>query len=190
MLCLELGLKPELVPVDMEQGEHKSPKFLALNPAHAVPVLDDDGFLLPESHAIMRYLCALSRDGRLYPDDIKTRAAIDRWLDWTHVSLNPPVQALAIQIMFAGENRDDSIVEASRSSIRAELAVLEAALESTSGVNGKTSLADLAVASTLALYEMCGGTFDDTARVRTYYEKKLKTIKSFAATAPPKGASA
>lgn len=196
MLCHELGLRPERVPVAMETGEHRTPKFLALNPAHAVPVLEDEGLVLPESHAIMRYLCARHRGERLYPADIAARAAIDRWLDWTHCSLNPPVQTLAIQVLFAGDKRDETIVERARAEASAALEVLDSALDpaldaapaSPRGIDQQTSLADLAIASTLALYEMVGGSFTATKRVQAYYEK-LKALPSFAATAPTPAAA-
>jgi glutathione S-transferase len=49
--------------VDVAQGEHKSPDFLAMNPTGRVPVLrTDDGRFLFESAAIMEYL------EELYPD--------------------------------------------------------------------------------------------------------------------------
>jgi glutathione S-transferase len=43
--------------VDLMAGEHRSPAFLAINPNHQVPVLVDDGLVLVESNAILRYLC-------------------------------------------------------------------------------------------------------------------------------------
>jgi glutathione S-transferase len=183
MLCHELGLRPERVPVAMETGAHRTPEFLALNPAHAVPVLEDEGVVLPESHAIMRYLCARHRGERLYPADIAARAAVDRWLDWTHCSLNPPVQTLAIQVLFAGDERDEAIVQRARAEAGAALEVLDSALANPRGINQQTSLADLAIASTLSLYAMVGGGLTDTKRVHAYYEK-LQALPCFAATAP------
>ncbi|HEY0095738.1 MAG TPA: glutathione S-transferase N-terminal domain-containing protein, partial [Archangium sp.] len=49
----ELGLPVTLVSVDMMKGEHKTPGFLAKNPNGKVPTLEDDGFLLWESNAIL-----------------------------------------------------------------------------------------------------------------------------------------
>ena len=52
----ELGLDCELVPVDLANGEHRQPAFLAKNPFGRVPVLVDGDLTLPESHAILAYL--------------------------------------------------------------------------------------------------------------------------------------
>ena len=51
-----LGLKPELVEVDLAAGAHKQPEFLALNPFGQVPVLEDDGVVVADSNAILVYL--------------------------------------------------------------------------------------------------------------------------------------
>lgn len=183
MLCFELGITPELLPVAIDQGEHKSEAFLRLNPAHAVPVLDDEGFILAESHAIMRYLCQKCGGERFYPASAQARAAVDQWLDWTHCRLNPPIQTLAIQILFAGKNRDSALVERAQNDAREALTVLELALPAKRGIGGETSLSDLAIATTLALYELCQGSFETTPRAKAYYEK-LKRLASFKATAP------
>jgi glutathione S-transferase len=60
--------------------------FQRINRFGLVPVIDDDGFVLRESNAIVRYLAAKygpsSGHGDLYPDNLQTRATIDAWMDW------------------------------------------------------------------------------------------------------------
>ena len=56
LFAAEHDLALELRPVDLARGEHLQPAFAALNPSLQVPVLDDEGFLLSESAAILRYL--------------------------------------------------------------------------------------------------------------------------------------
>ncbi|HAA91511.1 MAG: glutathione S-transferase [Rhodospirillaceae bacterium] len=58
------------------------PAFVALNPNRMVPVIAEDGFVLWESHAILRYLGAKYGNGSLYPQDLQIRANADRWMDW------------------------------------------------------------------------------------------------------------
>lgn len=53
-----------------------------MNPQHTIPTLvDDDGFVLWDSHAIMPYLVSkYGKDDSLYPKDLKKRAVIDQRL--------------------------------------------------------------------------------------------------------------
>lgn len=184
ILCHELGLTPELTPVALERGEHKLPAFLRLNPAHAVPVLDDAGFVLAESHAIMRYLCQRHGGERFYPDDIARRAKVDQWLDWTHCRLNPPIQTLTIQLMFMGDKSDPTVVGVARREAGEALQVLEDGLAVRRGIGShQVSLADIAVATTLALHVACKGDLDATPRVRTWFDDQ-RGQAAFVATEP------
>ena len=63
-----LGLDYEYVQVKIREGEHRHPEFLAINPVGKIPAMDDDGFVLFESSAIVRYL-AEKHDSDLYPKD-------------------------------------------------------------------------------------------------------------------------
>jgi glutathione S-transferase len=81
-LFLEEAKVPcELVPVDLMKGEHYQPPFTALNPNRLVPVLDDDGFVLTESSAILKYL-ADKVGSPLYPTERKARARVNERMDW------------------------------------------------------------------------------------------------------------
>ena len=60
-----------------------------MNPHGRVPVIDDEGTIVWESHAILRYLAAVYGDAALWPDDAAERSEADRWMDWTQTSLQP-----------------------------------------------------------------------------------------------------
>lgn len=77
-----LGLKVELIKLDLFKQEHLRKEFLKLNPTHQIPVLvDDDGFVLCESRAILGYLVNRFRpNNELYPEDARKRALIDQRL--------------------------------------------------------------------------------------------------------------
>lgn len=70
----------------------EDPDFLRLNPFALVPVIDDDGFVLRESHAIVRYLAAKHGREDLYPADLQLRARIEAWMDWAATDLYFPVR--------------------------------------------------------------------------------------------------
>jgi glutathione S-transferase len=67
--------------VDLPPGDRKAPAFLAMNPFGQVPVIEDDGYVLADSNAILVYL-AIRYDParRWYPADAKAAAEVQRWL--------------------------------------------------------------------------------------------------------------
>lgn len=76
-----LGLPFELIEVDLMQGAHKRPDFLALNPFGQVPVLDDNGTILHDSNAILVYLATTyDAEHRWLPQDTTQLAAVQAWL--------------------------------------------------------------------------------------------------------------
>ncbi len=80
MLSL-LGLRAELVTVDLPNGEHKLPAFLAKNSFGQVPVLEDGALTLSDSNAILVYLAErYDEANRYWPRDPAGRAQVQRWL--------------------------------------------------------------------------------------------------------------
>ena len=78
----ELGLKYERIDAGLQFGVNKTPEYLRMNPTGLVPTIDDDGFVLWESHSIVRYLAAKHGMGSLCPADLRARADAERWMDW------------------------------------------------------------------------------------------------------------
>lgn len=81
LFAAEEGIDLERQVVDILAGEHLKPEYKAINPNALVPVLDDDGFVLTESGAIIRYL-ANKTNSAAYPTDIKKRARVDEAMEW------------------------------------------------------------------------------------------------------------
>ncbi|XP_001361309.3 glutathione S-transferase 1 [Drosophila pseudoobscura] len=76
-----LELPYEYKEVDLQSGEHLREEFLKKNPQHTVPVLDDDGTIIWDSHAIVIYLVdKYGKSDELYPKDLAKRAAINQRL--------------------------------------------------------------------------------------------------------------
>lgn len=91
----ELGLTFAHVPYDVTDPVLKQPAFLAINPAGAIPAIDDDGFTLGESLAIILYLAKKygARGARpLYPTTLEGEADVWRWTLWAQAHLEPWVQ--------------------------------------------------------------------------------------------------
>lgn len=90
----ELGLDYEQVDVGGRFGGNDRPEYLAKNPMGLVPTLVEDGFVLWESNAITRYLCAKYAMGVLCPEDLRERAEADKWMDWKLTAVNPMMRPI------------------------------------------------------------------------------------------------
>ncbi len=78
-LRIALALKNldfNLIPVNIRVMEHKAPEYVEKNPSASVPLLDDNGFQLGQSMAILDYLDAKYPEPRLIPSDIQQRARV------------------------------------------------------------------------------------------------------------------
>ncbi len=85
----ELGLPHEHVDAGGPFGGLDTEDFGALNPNRRVPVIEDNGTVIWESHTIVRYLAAAYGQGTLWPAEPMARALCDQWTDWTLADLQP-----------------------------------------------------------------------------------------------------
>ncbi|GHD56708.1 glutathione S-transferase [Thalassobaculum fulvum] len=85
----ELGLEHEQVMAGGSYGGLDDPAFRAMNPHGRVPVIDDDGVVVWESHAILRYLAAKHGAPAFWAEDPAERSQADRWIDWSATTLQP-----------------------------------------------------------------------------------------------------
>jgi len=75
-------------PIALRKGEHLSDEYGKINPFHLVPAIDDNGFKLTESVAILRYLSEKYQvQDHWYPRDLQARALVDRYMAWQHLNL-------------------------------------------------------------------------------------------------------
>jgi glutathione S-transferase len=89
-LLEELGAAFDLVPLDLERGDHKAPEMLRLNPMGKVPVVVVDGHAVWESPAIVAHLCDLFPDAGLAPAvGTPERADFYRWLSFATAVMEP-----------------------------------------------------------------------------------------------------
>jgi glutathione S-transferase len=88
-LVAELGLPHEHIPAGGRFGGLDAAEFLAMNPHGKVPVIDDNGTVVWESHTILRYLAARYGGERWWPGDPAARSIAERWMDWSQTTLQP-----------------------------------------------------------------------------------------------------
>jgi glutathione S-transferase len=94
----ELGIAHERIDAGGPFGGLDTPEYGRLNPNRLVPVIEDDGFVLWESDAIVRYLVAAHGGGRLGAVDARQRALADQWMEWANTRLYTDI----IPTMFLG----------------------------------------------------------------------------------------
>jgi glutathione S-transferase len=75
-----LGIDCELVFTDLGKGDQLTPEYVAMNPNKKMPMLEDDGFVLWESNAILFYLASQRPERGLWPCDLRRQADVFRWL--------------------------------------------------------------------------------------------------------------
>jgi len=97
-----LGLDHDLVDVDLVEGEHKQPQFLAKNVFGQVPVLEDGDITLADSNAILVYLARRYANESWYPTTPVEVARVQRWLSVAAGEINDgPANARLVTVLGA-----------------------------------------------------------------------------------------
>ncbi|MBC6423717.1 MAG: glutathione S-transferase family protein [Hormoscilla sp. SP5CHS1] len=147
---LEKQIPFELVSLSLD-GDQLQPEFLALNPFHHIPVLEDEDFSVVESLAILDYLEAKYPTPALLPTDTKTLATV-RMVEMVTVNeLQPAMNPLVRQMMgFAEEDAEK--MERSRKQIATVLSFLESKLNNSLYFAGEQLTLAEVVAGTLVCW--------------------------------------
>jgi glutathione S-transferase len=154
MAALHLEAPVELVFVDLARGEQHSPPLATLNPNHKVPVLEDGDLHLWESYAIMQYLADRTPGQTLYPEDLRARADVNRWLFWCSNHLSPAISTLnwenAVKRLIGRGEPDPAEVRRGEQLFMPLAGILDAHLATREWISGPVlTLADLAIAAPL-----------------------------------------
>ena len=125
----ELGLAHERIDLGGPFGGLDEPAFRAKNPNGLIPVLEDGGLTIWESHAIVRYLAGRYGRGGLCPADPGTRALADQWMEWFHTTLNPAFGPVFAGLVWTPPSKQDPEAVAAAAARTAKvLEILEARL--------------------------------------------------------------
>jgi glutathione S-transferase len=143
----ELGLPFERIDAGGKYGIVNTPEYLSKNPNGQIPMLEDGDFVLWESNAIVRYLCAKYAPGTLYPEPLEARADADRWMDWQNTALQPAMGPAFMQLIRTpAEQRQAAVVEQAAQKSEALLAILDVQLSGREFVCGaQFTMADIAL---------------------------------------------
>lgn len=128
-----LGLDIEVEYLDLFQGQHKTPEYLAINPNGMVPALVDGDLKLWESNAIIQYLADKAGDESLFPSEPKQRANVVRWLCWELAHFNHAFGTLAFEAIakpgFMNQPSNEAVMSWAQDNLARFAPVLEKQLE-------------------------------------------------------------
>ena len=107
----ELDIAYEHRPIGGTPGSLEVPEYLRLNPNRLIPTLEDDGVVVWESNACVRYLAAKYGRGVLWAEEPGERAAADMWMDWMTSNLVAPLTLVFIGLIRTPpEKRDPAAI--------------------------------------------------------------------------------
>jgi len=142
----EKQIPHELVLVDMAAGQHRQQPYLSLNPYGRVPTLEEDGFVLYESTAILNYLEATHPRQALVPADVRGRALVDMHMKLCDVQLSRHTSTIVFPKRFLPKEKWNTTAMAdAKAEIEKHFAILDRQLA------GKTYL----VAEAFSLADLC-----------------------------------
>jgi glutathione S-transferase len=105
-----IGQTAELVTIELTMGEHKTPEFLKLNSFGQLPVLEDDGVVVPDSVAILVYLAKKFGSTDWLPEDARGAAQVQRWLSVAAGEVAYGLSAARLITLFGAQlNADEAI---------------------------------------------------------------------------------
>ncbi|SEP46943.1 glutathione S-transferase [Methylobacterium sp. ap11] len=145
----ELGLPYERVEAGGAFGRVRDPDYVAMNPNGLVPVLEEDGFVLWESNAILRHLARGHEAHGLWPGDPRAAALTDQWLDWQATRFTPATRDAFWQtVRTPADRRDQATIDRSVAASEECAAILDAHLMGRAYMVGERfTVADIAVAA-------------------------------------------
>jgi glutathione S-transferase len=173
----EMGVPYTYKTVDLMKREQKTPEFLAMNPNGRVPVLDEDGFILYESNAILWYLGDKHGHGVIVPEDVRERAHIDQWMWWQASDFGPGIGRpwlMKFQARFGrpfDETRHGELIQAATS----PLALLDQHLAGRQFVVAdRFTIADIALTESFGLCDDAGISRADLPNLNAWHARIIE----------------
>ncbi|CAG9859278.1 unnamed protein product [Phyllotreta striolata] len=148
-----LGINPNIIVTNPMAGDTMKPDYLKLNPLHTIPTINDEGFVLYDSGAIMKYLVdQYGKDDSLYPKDPKKGARVAQRLFFVSGTLFPGFFKTHIPVVM-GRTAE----EADKEKLREALTYMDKLLEDSKWMAGNSmTVADFAVITLLSTIESSG----------------------------------
>ena len=176
LLLAQVGIACDIVEIDILQGESRTPEFLKINPNGRTPVLDDNGFVLAESNAILAYL---ARGTKFLPEDRQRWGLVFQWLFFEQYSHEPYIATSRFLLQHKPDTRERAAALAvRRDSGWAALKVMEGHLSKNDFFVTDYSIADIALFAYTHVSHEGGFPLDDFPKIRAWIER-VKTQPGF-----------
>lgn len=175
-LLEELALPYERRDAGGPFGGTDTPEYRRMNPMGLVPVLQEDGFTMFESNAILRYLCAAHAPGStLWPTDPRVRARVDQWMDWQQTALTPVATTVFIGLIRTPpEKRDMVAIGAAKERLAHYWGIVDEQLVKRAFVAGDAfTLADIALGVHVHRWLAFEFAKPETPHLTRWYERLL-----------------
>ena len=169
LLLAQLGIACEIVEVDILRGESRKPEFLKINPNGRTPVLDDNGFVLAESNAILAYL---ARDTKFLPENPQRWAQVFQWLFFEQYSHEPYIATSRFWLQHKSDSPERSaVLTARRDGGWAALKIMEEHLAKNDFFVGDYTIADIALFAYTHVSHEGDFPLDDFPKIRRWIER-------------------
>ena len=169
LLLAQLDISYEIIEVNILAGESRTPEFLKINPNGRTPVLDDDGFVLAESNAILAYL---ARGTRFLPEDRENWSRVFQWMFFEQYSHEPFIATSRFWLQHKPDSPERSALLASkRDGGWAALRIMEEHLSENEFFAGDYSVADIALFAYTHVSHEGGFPLDHHAAIRAWLQR-------------------
>ena len=149
----ECGIAHRRIDAGGRYGQTDTAEFAEMNPMRRVPVWQEDGLTLWESHAILRHL-ARGPGAALWPKTRNEQAIADQWIEFTTTTLLPPLISVFFETVRLPPNeRSPEMLSKHLGALDAALDILDGRISQSPWLAGKHfGIADIAAGSPLYRY--------------------------------------
>jgi glutathione S-transferase len=151
----EMGVDYEVSALDrMADCRPADAPYRQINPNGVTPTIDDNGFILWESGAILQYLADANPSSGLLPTDLKKRAKVQQWVAWEGASFAPAL--LNFFFAMTAPEPDEATVATTKEAFLGALGILNNQLAGKDYISGDYSIADIAIGAVTSLSFLLG----------------------------------
>ncbi|CAH1371708.1 unnamed protein product [Tenebrio molitor] len=177
MLVKALGVKHNIKTLNLLAGEQMNPEFIKINPMHTVPTINDNGFILWDSHVIMKYLVdQYGKDDSLHPKDAKKGAIVNHRLFFSATVLFPRLQDYCSPVLFGNQQPDSSKAE----KFEEALVFLDGFLKNQPWVAGQQlTIADFSIVAIIATAEAVMFNIAKYSNLSEWYHKVKNAMSNY-----------